>query len=121
MFGYTHLKMDGEEGTLTYNWVPRRTANLMLSARLPSYEAFSFGIGGRWQSAISNIESYTGQTVRQDSYAVVNAFAALDFLENATVRANVGNLTDEKYINTLYQIGYYGAPRHWSLSLEYRF
>lgn len=121
VFGYTHLKMDGEEGTLTYNWVPRRTANLMLSARLPSYEAFSFGIGGRWQSAISNIESYTGQTVRQGSYAVVNAFAAWDFLENATVRANVGNLTDEKYINTLYQIGYYGAPRHWSLSLEYRF
>ncbi|HYM87066.1 MAG TPA: hypothetical protein VET30_10060, partial [Pseudoxanthomonas sp.] len=44
-----------------------------------------------------------------------------DFLENATIRANAGNLTDEKYINTLYQIGYYGAPRHWSLSLEYRF
>ena len=121
VFGYTHLKMDGEEGTLTYNWVPRRTANLMLSARLPSYNAVSFGIGGRWQSAISNTESYSGQTVRQGSYAVVNAFAAWDFLENATLRANVGNLTDEKYINTLYQIGYYGAPRHWSLSLEYRF
>ncbi|MFT3668353.1 MAG: TonB-dependent siderophore receptor [Pseudoxanthomonas sp.] len=121
VFGYTHLKMDGEEGTLTYNWVPRRTANLMLSARLPSYEAFSFGVGGRWQSDISNVESYTQRTVRQGSYTVLNAFAAWDFLENATLRANVGNLTDEKYINTLYQIGYYGAPRHWSLSLEYRF
>jgi len=121
VFGYTHLKMDGEEGTLTYNWVPRRTANLMLSTRLPAYKAVSFGIGGRWQSAISNVESYSGQTVRQGSYAVLNAFAAWDFLENATVRANVGNLADEKYINTLYQIGYYGAPRHWSLSLEYRF
>ena len=121
VFGYTHLKMDGEEGTLTYDWVPRRTANLMLSARLPSYEALSFGIGGRWQSRIANVESYSGQTVRQGSYGVLNAFAAWDFAENATVRANVGNLTDETYINTLYQIGYYGAPRHWSLSLEYRF
>lgn len=121
VFGYTHLKMDGEEGTLTYNWVPRRTANLMLSTRLPAYKAVSLGIGGRWQSAISNVESYSGQTVRQGSYTTLNAFAAWDFLENATVRANVGNLTDEKYINTLYQIGYYGAPRHWSLSLEYRF
>ena len=121
VFGYTQLKMDGEEGTLTYNWVPRRTANLLLSARLPSYQALSFGIGGRWQSGISNVESYSGQTVRQDGYAVLNAFAAWDFLENATIRANVGNLTDEKYINTLYQIGYYGAPRNWSLSLEYRF
>ena len=114
-------ELTGDDGDDTYRWVPRRTANLVLSARLPSYEALSFGIGGRWQSAISNTESYSGQTVRQGSYTVLNAFAAWDFLENATLRANVGNLTDEKYINTLYQIGYYGAPRHWSLSLEYRF
>lgn len=121
VLGYTRLNMDGEEGTLTYNWVPRRTANIAISARLPQYETLSFGVGGRWQSEISNVESYSGQTVRQGSYAVLNAFAAWDFQDNTTIRANVGNLTDEKYINTLYQIGYYGAPRHWSLSIEYRF
>lgn len=121
VFGYTSLEMEPEAGALTYNWVPERTANLQLSTRLPSYEPLSFGIGGRWQSEISNVESYSQQTVRQGSYAVLNAFAAWDFAGNATLRANVGNLTDEKYINTLYQIGYYGAPRHYSVSLQYRF
>ena len=40
---------------------------------------------------------------------------------NATVRANVNNLTDRKYINSLYQVGYYGAPSNYTLSFNYRF
>lgn len=120
VFGYTALKLTGQDGDDTYRWVPRRTANLLLSARLPTYTALSFGIGGRWQSSISNVES-SGFTVRQDSYAVLNAFAAWDFLPNATVRLNVNNLGDEKYINTLRYSGYYGAPRNYTLSLNWRF
>jgi outer membrane receptor for ferric coprogen and ferric-rhodotorulic acid len=121
VLGYTNLKMTNQDGGATYTWVPRRTANLMLSSRLPHYEALSFGIGGRWQSEISTKENYTGFTVRQGSYAVLNAFVAWDVLPNATLRANVNNLTDEKYINSLYQIGYYGAPSNYSLSFDYRF
>jgi outer-membrane receptor for ferric coprogen and ferric-rhodotorulic acid len=121
VFGYTRLKMSGRDGEDTYRWVPRRTANLMLSTRAPRYTALSFGIGGRWQSATSAAESYTGLIVRQDSYAVLNAFAAWDVAPNLTLRANLGNLTDEKYINSLYQIGYYGEPRNYSLSLDWRF
>lgn len=120
VFGYTALRLDGLDGDDTYAWVPRRTANLLLSARLPSYEALSLGIGGRWQSAISNVES-SGFTVRQDSYAVLNAFVAWDFHPDATLRLNVDNLTDEKYINTLRFSGYYGAPRNTTLSLDWRF
>lgn len=121
VFGYTDLRMDGQNGGDTYAWVPRRTANLTLSSRLPVYPALSYGIGGRWQSATSNVESYTGYTVRQGSYAVFNAFLGWDVLPNATLRFNVNNLTDQKYINSLYQIGYYGAPRNYALSFDYRF
>ncbi|WP_231804228.1 TonB-dependent siderophore receptor [Stenotrophomonas sp. MMGLT7] len=120
VFGYTALKLTGEDGDDTYRWVPRRTANLLLSARLPGYTALSYGIGGRWQSEVSNVET-SGYAVRQGSYAVLNAFAAWDFLPNATVRLNVNNLTDEKYINTLRYSGYYGAPRNYTLSLNWRF
>ena len=59
--------------------------------------------------------------VRQGSYAVLNAFVAWDVLPNATIRANVNNLTDKKYINSLYQIGYYGAPSNYQLSFDWRF
>lgn len=118
--GYTALKLTGADGDDTYRWVPRRTANLVLSARVPSYTALSFGIGGRWQSAISNVES-NGFTVRQDSYAVFNGFVGWDFQPNATLRLNVNNVVDETYINTLRYSGYYGAPRNYTLSLNYRF
>ncbi|HUH56555.1 MAG TPA: TonB-dependent siderophore receptor [Rhodanobacter sp.] len=120
VFGYTTLKLTGQDGDDTYRWVPRRTANLMLSAHLPSYMPLSFGIGGRWQSAISNVET-SGFAVRQDSYAVLNGFVAWDFRPDATLRFNVKNITSEKYINTLRYSGFYGAPRNYMLSLDWRF
>ena len=120
VFGYTALKLTGEEGDDTYRWVPRRTANLMVSGRLPAYTALAYGVGGRWQSEISNVES-NGFTVRQGSYAVLNGFVSWDFLPNATLRLNVNNIGDEKYINTLRYSGYYGAPRNYTLSLNWRF
>ncbi|KAF1702286.1 TonB-dependent siderophore receptor [Pseudoxanthomonas suwonensis] len=114
--GYTALELDGLDGDDTYSWVPRRSANLLLGGRVPGYEAFSWGVGGRWQGRIFN------GTVSQDSHAVLNAYAAWDFLPNATVRINAGNIGDEKYINTLrYGAGYYGAPRNYTLSLDWRF
>lgn len=121
LFGYTQLKMDGDDGSDTYAWVPRRTANLMLSTRVPGYTALSLGVGGRWQSRISNTDSYSGYPVRQGGYAVLNAFAAWDITPDLTLRANVNNVTDEKYIGSLYSVSYYGAPREYALNLNWRF
>jgi len=120
VLGYTALKLDGLNGDDTYPWVPRRSANLVLSARAPGYAPLSYGIGGRWQSEVSNVES-SGLRVRQDSYAVVNAFMAWDFLDNASLRLNVNNAFNEKYINTLRYSGYYGAPANYSVTLDWRF
>ena len=120
VLGYTALKMDGLNGDDTYPWVPRRSANLILTARAPGYAALSYGIGGRWQSEVWNTES-SGFAVRQDSYAVLNGFMAWDFVENASVRLNVNNLFNEKYINTLRYSGYYGAPSNYSVTLNWRF
>lgn len=121
VLGYTTLELTGPDGEDKYEWYPRQTANLQVTAKLPSYPALSFGLGGRWQSKTSAVDSYTHYTVRQDAYAVMNAFVAWDFLSNATLRLNVANLTDEKYIGSLYQIGYYGAPRSTTLSVNFRF
>lgn len=131
LFGYTHLTMDGgpplpaedpDQTGPTYGWVPRRTANLMLSTRLQSIPTVSFGIGGRWQSDISNYEDYVKYArVRQDGYTVLNAFASWDITPDVTLRANVSNLTDKKYIQSLYSVSYYGPPRQYALSLNWRF
>lgn len=119
-FGYTTMELTDRNGSDIFPWVPRHTANLAFRARVPSYTALSFGAGGQWQSKISNVES-SGITVRQDDYMVLNAFAAWQFLPNATLRFNVNNLADEKYINTLRYAGYYGAPRNYQATLDYRF
>ena len=121
VLGLTRLKMSGQEDGGTYTWVPRRTANLTLSTRVPSYKALSFGVAGRWQSKISKPDDYTAALVRQGSYTMLNAFAAWDVRPNVTLRANVANITDKKYINGLYTIGYYGPPRNYSLRLDWRF
>ena len=121
MLGYTALKMTGENGNGTYPWVPRHTANLALSMRMPGYEALSFGVGGRWQSGISNLDGYTGYTVRQGSYVLVNAFAAWNIRPDLALRANVNNIGDKKYIGSLYQVGYYGAPANYVVSLDWEF
>jgi outer membrane receptor for ferric coprogen and ferric-rhodotorulic acid len=101
--------------------VPRRTANATISARVPSFTALSFGVSGKWQSGIKGAEDYTFHPVYQDSYALVNAFAAWDIQPNITVRGNVNNISDEKYITSLYNVGYYGAPRNYSVSVDWRF
>ncbi|MFT3762250.1 MAG: TonB-dependent siderophore receptor [Pseudoxanthomonas sp.] len=121
LFGYTRLKMGGDDGSKTYSWVPRRTSNLALSVRVPGYTALSFGIGGRWQSAMSNTDSFNGYAVHQDGYALLNAFAAWDITPDVTLRANVDNIADKKYINSLYSVSYYGAPREYALNLSWRF
>lgn len=119
--GYTVLKLTNEEeGNEVFPWVPRRTANVSVVGRLPGVPDWKMGVNGRWQDHISNVES-TGVTVRQDSYAVLNAFAAYQISRNTTLRFNLNNLTDEKYINTLRYAGYYGAPRNYTVSLGYKF
>ena len=120
VLGYTALRLDGLSGNDTYPWVPRRTANLMLTGHPAGLDELAWGIGGRWQSSVWNTEA-SGFDVRQGSYAVLNAFVAWDCLPNATVRLNVNNIGDEKYINTLRYSGYYGAPRNYMLSFDWRF
>jgi outer membrane receptor for ferric coprogen and ferric-rhodotorulic acid len=121
VFGFTTLQLEDQQGADIYTWVPRQTLNLALTSRVPGFTSLMLGVNGRWQSDIDTIDSYTNYVVRQDSYPVVNAFARWDVTPQASVRVNAANLTDEKYIGSLYQIGYYGAPRNYSVSFSYDF
>lgn len=121
VLGYTSLKLEGAQGEDIYEWVPRQTANLSLSARWPGFTALSLGINGRWQSDISKLDEYTNVIIRQDSYATLNAFARWEVTDKLYVRANVRNITDEKYITSLYQIGFYAAPRNYEIGVGYKF
>ena len=113
--GYTHLNLTGPDGKDIYEWVPRNTVNFRIDSRLPSLPALRLGVGGRWQSAVSKIGSAS-----QSAYAVANAFASYELSPAATLRLNVNNLFDKKYIGGLAYGAIYGAPRNASVTLDYK-
>ncbi|MCH1928933.1 TonB-dependent siderophore receptor [Shewanella sp. A25] len=120
-FGVTHTEVEDENGAKSHAWVPHTVVNFALRHTLSALPEMTIGMSGKWQSDISKQESYTGYTVTQDSYLKLNAFVNWDVLENTSLRFNIDNLTDEKYITSLWEIGYYGAPREYKLSVDYRF
>lgn len=111
--GYTRLRLTGPDGNDIYEWVPRQT--LVLRGDTRALPKLRVGAAARWQSDVSK----TGGA-RQDSYVLADAFAAYELSSAATVRLNVGNLFDEKYLRTVQYGAIYGAPRNVAVSLEYK-
>ena len=100
---------------------PERTANLQLSYQ-PTPK---FNVGGavRYSS-----EKYSGSpegiaatSIKVPDYTVFDLFASYKLTEQLNARLNIGNVTDEKYIASLYEIGFYGAPRNYTLGVDYKF
>jgi outer membrane receptor for ferric coprogen and ferric-rhodotorulic acid len=113
--GYTRLILTGPDGNDIYEWVPRNTVNFRLDSRVPMLPALRLGVGGRWQSDVSKIGSAS-----QEAYLVANAFASYEVTKAATLRLNVNNLFDKKYIGGLAYGAIYGAPRNVALTLDYK-
>jgi len=114
--GFTRLKLTGPDGNDTSLWVPRTTVNFRFDTRVAQLPKLRLGVGGRWQSDVSN----AAETMEQGAYLLANAFAAYEWNERTTVRLNVDNVTDKKYINGLSNGAIYGAPRQVSLTLNYK-
>ncbi|WP_133468513.1 TonB-dependent siderophore receptor [Paraglaciecola marina] len=117
VIGYTNVNVEDEFGEETTEWVPENVVNYSFSYTIPNMPELTFGLGGKWQSKIKN-NTYG---LEQKSYLLANVFARWDIAEQLSVQANINNITDEKYIISLAQPSYYGAPLNGSVSLSYRF
>lgn len=113
--GYTQLKLTGPDGNDIYEWVPRRTLNVRADTRVPMLPQLRLGVAARWQSDVNK----TGGA-KQDAYVLADGFAAYELTDKATVRLNVRNMFDKKYLRTVQYGAIYGAPRSLSVSLEYK-
>lgn len=111
--GYTRLILTGPDGNDIYEWVPRNTFNFRADSRV--LPGLRIGGGGRWQSDVSR-----NGGPKQDAFLVANAFAAYELTPAATLRFNVNNLFDKKYITGLAYGAIYGSPRTAAVSLEYK-
>ena len=117
LLSYTLLSIEDYAGEEANEWAPRNTVNFSIDYTLAKMPEFKFGIGGKWQSKTRNAT----YGVEQGAYLLVNAFARWDVTEQLNIQANINNLTDEKYINSLINVGYYGAPVNGTLALTYSF
>lgn len=116
-FAYTFLDIEDELGANTSAWEPKDTVKFSLAYNLPKIPEIELGLAGKWQSKVENAAG----SVKQGAYLLVNAFARWSVSDDLSLQANIDNLTDEKYITSLKNIGFYGAPLNGSVSLTYNF
>jgi len=127
--GVTVLDVEGANGQDVRTYVPRELLRLSAVVDLAAVPGLSLGANLRWQSAIhrdavayDELSNATPLRIRQSSYALLGLMANYDINDQWSANFNLDNVTDEKYLGSLYwEQGYYGAPRSATLSIAYRF
>jgi catecholate siderophore receptor len=108
---------DGSE----LNWTPEFSGNLWTTYRLP----FGLTLGGGTQySAESRVSLNNTSAGTLPAYWLVNAMAAYEVNRSLSLRLNVTNLADKHYaraINNNSNRAYFGEPRTFLFTAEYRF
>lgn len=118
---YTQFRLvDDDTGADARSFVPRRTLRVSTSASLPGLERLKLGGALRWQSGIERADGTA--TIRQGGYALLDLMASWEIDRRLTLQLNLNNVTDRRYITSLYWTqGYYGAPRNGSVALQWRY
>ncbi|MCQ8880019.1 TonB-dependent siderophore receptor [Pseudoalteromonas shioyasakiensis] len=122
-FSYSNTNIDGDE--LVKNYTPENQYKLAVTHKVPQVDGLTLGLNYRWQDDTKRIQPETVQGVipvtKQDAFGILNLMATYDITDNVGVSFNLNNVTNEKYIHSLYwEQGYYGAPRNYSVSLNWQ-
>jgi outer membrane receptor for ferric coprogen and ferric-rhodotorulic acid len=129
--GYTFVDITNADGGHAVTYSPKHMIKTAATYRIPGMEKLKVGAAVRWQDDIKIAVPLTaddGRTsigsadAKQKAYAVVDLMASYDIDPNWSVSANLNNLTDEKYLSSLYwSQAYYGAPRNASMSVSWKY
>lgn len=114
--GYTFVDITDSAGQHVRPYTPKHLVRSSASYRIPQLEQLKVGASWNWQSEVHN------GVAEQDAYGLINLMAGYEIDPNWSVAANLNNLTDEKYLTSLYwDQAYYGAPRNASLSVSWNY
>jgi outer membrane receptor for ferric coprogen and ferric-rhodotorulic acid len=124
--GYTLMRIEDPEGDAVRNYVPRNTGRLNIVYSPPALDQLKVGAAVQYQSRTWREQPLViaGEPVitEQKEYALVDLMARFELDDHWSLTANLRNLTDVKYITSLYwEQGFYGAPRTISATLGWRF
>ncbi|KPV95225.1 Ferripyoverdine receptor precursor [Pseudoalteromonas sp. P1-9] len=127
--GYTYTDIDvsdtfnsgNKDAQLVKDYTPKQVFKLAAKYDATFADGLSFGMNMRWQDDISRVQNDTPLIItKQNAYALVNMMASYEINSQVSVTANVNNVFDKKYVNSLYWAqGFYGAPRNYALSLNW--
>lgn len=125
--GYTQLGIVDPDGNNVRTYVPRRMFRLNSTYRFDALPGLKVGGSLRWQDriyrdqqdvALDGSEIFTSQ----GSYTVLGLMAGYDFGQHWSTTLNIDNVTNRKYITSLYwNQGFYSAPRSYMLNVRYTF
>lgn len=119
--GYTWMQLENPDGSEAKTYLPRQLIRAAASYRVSAVPGLRVGAGINWQSAIWRDQG-GGVVTRQSSYALVDAMLHYDLDERTSLTFNLSNLGNQKYLTSLYwSQAYYGAPRHASVTLNWRY
>ncbi len=114
--GYTFVDIRDADDKHAVPYSPKHLLKASSTYRIPGLEQLKVGASMSWQDDIRN------GIAEQDAYALVNLMASYEIDRNWTVSANLNNLTDEKYLSSLYWTqAYYGAPRNASMTVSWNY
>ncbi|WP_332747022.1 TonB-dependent siderophore receptor, partial [Hydrogenophaga sp.] len=114
--GYTFVDIRDAEDKHAVTYSPKHMLRASTTYRIPGLEQLKVGASMSWQD-----DSRNG-IAEQDAYGLVNLMASYEIDRNWTVSANLNNLTDEKYLSSLYWTqAYYGAPRNASMTVSWNY
>ncbi|MGG2398836.1 TonB-dependent siderophore receptor [Pseudomonas sp. SH1-B] len=129
--GYTFVDITDADGGHAVTYSPKHMIKTAATYRIPGMEKLKIGAAVRWQDDIKIAVPLTADDgftsigtadAKQKAYAVVDLMASYDIDPNWSVSANLNNLTDEKYLSSLYWTqAYYGAPRNVSATLTWKY
>jgi outer membrane receptor for ferric coprogen and ferric-rhodotorulic acid len=118
--GYTDLSLKDPDGAPARTFVPRRTFNLTSRYEPLPAPGLRLGAAVKWQDDIY-LDTDAG-TIRQDGRAVWSAFLGYEIGRHWELALSGDNLTDEKYLASLYwDQAFYAPPRNWSASVNLTF
>lgn len=116
--GYSQVSIEDDKGRDVRTYTPRRV--LRLSGTWQVTDPLALGASLRWQSGIWRDDA--GLVAAQGAYALLDLMARYDFSRQLSASLNLRNVTDKRYVSSLYwQQGYYGAPRSASLALNWTY
>ncbi len=115
----TSLK--GDDGQAVRTYVPRTTAHLNTTYRVPGLPALKVGGTLTWQSETS-VDQGGGIRTVQGAYAELGLMARYEFSRNLALSVNVNNVNDKKHLTSLYWTqSLYAAPRNGSATLSWTY